>query len=413
MISCSKAKEMIDSYIDGDISEADMTAFEDHISTCDDCRELYEFTSQLTSALKRSIQQPPADFTARVMDRVRQEAAQPVKQRKIVPFLHGWKAYGSAAAAVLLLAVIGKTAVYDNYIKVVQPPADTAYVTDAPGVPDVQGRQTAEPEQEIPDTPVQPEVPLADVPQQAADSRTGQQSSRLPAAGDDAAAGSLTADTAETGEMSQPADGESQQQPVEAPVPETQPAGQATDADGGEAMADVPVDEEAPPLLKSSLHQDMSESAQDAAVGYQAAGTDDQSAAEGRVAAEESAMAFAAPSAAGSEGSGAGTASGGGSAANTAGGGGSAGGASAASISVPAKVCHVTISKSGEGNLLAVQRRLSAAIDGTIDHNGGQLIVTVDAADFEATLEEIEATGFVVDVQTTDSTGTQSVFYIE
>lgn len=404
MISCSKAREMIDSYIDGNISEADMTAFEDHISTCDDCRELYEFTIQVTSALKRSIQPPPADFTARVMDRVRQEAAAPVKQNIILPFFRSWKAYGSAAAAVLLLAVIGKTAVYDRYLEVVQPPADTAYVTDAPGIPDVQENQPAN-QQEKPTENVEkiqePATQTADVTQKAADSAEQSQPPGLPPN----YGAYIGMPSKGGGEPTQPAGAEQPvaDMPAQAAIPKIPIEGQMAD--------DIQ-----PPLMKSSLVQDIPEVAQDAGSAAYSAAADLTDEAVGTDSLPE---AFCAPAAIPETAdSSADTTAGGssGSRGGGSGGGGTASGGStkiASAAIVTPKVCHVTIRKSGEGNLLAIQRQLSADIAGSVVRSGDQLIVTVDPADFASTLAELQATGLVESVQTTDSTGGQSVFYIQ
>lgn len=403
MISCSKAREMIDSYIDGDINEADMTAFEDHISTCDDCRELYEFTIQVTSALKRSIQPPPADFTARVMDRVRQEAAAPVKQNKILPFFRSWKAYGSAAAAVLLLVVIGKTAVYDRYLEVVQPPADTAYVTDAPGIPDVRENQPAN-QQEKPTENVEktqePATQTADVTQKAADSAEQSQPPELPPN----YGAYIGMRSMGGGEPTQPAGAEQPMTdvPVQAAMPEIPAEGQIAD-------------DMQPPLMKSSLVQDIPELAQDASSVADSVAADLPDEAVGT---DGLPQAFcASPAAPESADTSADTTAGGSSASRSSSGGGGAAASSTAKmtsepIATP-KVCHVTIRKSGEGNLLAIQRQLSADIAGSVVRSGDQLIVTVDPADFASTLAELRATGLVESVQTTDSTGGQSIFYIQ
>lgn len=439
MISCSKARELMDSYLDGDISEADMLAFEDHISTCDDCRECYEWTSQIVSALRREVETPPADFTARVMARVRQEAGVPAaptaeQPKKILPFFRSWKAYGSAAAAVLLLAVIGKTAVFDQLHQVTQPPAGVAYVDDAPNVPEVQqdgGQADAvQPEQaEQPSAPVQ--QPEAGQPQQPAQTgglieRIGQDIQRAlgksPAAQQEQTqSGSQTAGTEE-----------SQVQP---------PPAQTAPADSGDMTAAPQANEntaEQPLLKQDSLAAAPEQETADMAAYHAAPAAEAPAQTENT--ADEAAPRVYSTSPAEPEssaddtnagtgnalaGSGGGSASGTGGAASASpggasgGGGGSSsggasagGGSSAASAAQP-KVCYVTISKSGEGNLLAVQRRLSAAIDGTLSEEDGRLTVTVDAADFADTLAEIQATGFVTDVSVSDGTGDKSVFYIQ
>ena len=397
MITCSKAREMIDSYIDGDISEADMTAFEDHISTCDDCRELYEFTMQMTSALKRGVRQPPADFTARVMERVRLEAAAPVKQSKITPFFRNWKMYGSAAAAVLLLAVIGKTAVYDRYLEVVRPPADTAYVNNAPEISNVQDGQAAN--QQEPSTEMK-------------------NTSHPTAAGRETRTQNGTVQSQQTAEQKdvlpveeeavpdiQLADG---REPLQTAAEQQSLVDMAVPAGVPEAQMQEPEADNGQPPVKNSMAEDMAESAADIVEGRA------KKASTESVNVDEMPQAFsAAPLSSdmpdSSVDSTAGGSSGGGSRAS--GGGGSAM-VSSAAIAVP-KVCHVTIRKSGEGNLLAVQRRLSAVIDGEIDSRDDRLVVTVDAADFAATLAEIQATGFVEKTQTTDSTDGKTVFYIQ
>lgn len=416
MITCSKAKELMDRYIDGDISERDMTAFEDHISSCDDCRESYELTSQLVSALRESAVQPPADFTARVMERVRQETvhAVPSKKKSGLQAFRGWKAYGSACAAVLLLAVIGKTAVYDQYFRVTQPPqVDTAYIDQAPNVPDVSSGQ------------IVPSDGAAQTPEQSADAAAQAQaqpeqqpaSEGLVARIEGKIKHALGTDTptapsagAETEQ--QPSDADTQAS-VEQPAAGQQPVAQQPEAVPPQAPA-VTNREEG--TLKTTPKEEQPKVDAYAAGTESAAGTEgaDQSvlynAAESE-AQEDTAVDAAMPKvqaeppvAAGSGGGGSSAVSGGSS--------GGSGSAVASAVQTP-KVCRVTISKSGEGNMLAVQRQVSANVDGSIDTTDSGMTVTVDPADFEETLEEIQATGFVESVEITEGSGDQSVFYIQ
>lgn len=405
MITCSKARELMDRYIDGDISERDMTAFEDHISSCDDCRENYELTSQLVSALRESAVQPPADFTARVMGRVRQqEAVRAARSKKRTGFqsFRGWKAYGSACAAVLLLAVIGKTAVYDQYFRVTQlPPADTAYIDDAPNVPDAPAAvQPAEPENTAP----APEQPSDGAVQSQAQPEQPSAAGRFAERKEDPAGYVPEADTQQPS-LAGTADGQMQVPDVQMPA-----------APSAQGQADSAQQPPAAPANSGISTAEAEKEAQTAAHGYPEA----EEHAAGVESADQAAL-FSSPAVEGLEDTAGGavvpklqaeppavgsSGSGGG------GGNGSSTAAAANAIQVP-RVCYVTISKSGEGNMLAVQRQVSANVDGSIETTGSGMTVTVDPADFEETLEQIQETGFVESVEITEGSGEQSVFYIE
>ena len=100
MENCSYYEELVSAVLDGEATEEEETALFAHLEGCGSCRAYYEALRALSLAAEDGLPDPPADFTARVMERVR-AAEKPRKKAAVIRFPVRSLAVAAAAALVL------------------------------------------------------------------------------------------------------------------------------------------------------------------------------------------------------------------------------------------------------------------------------------------------------------------------
>lgn len=124
MISCDKARELANAYIDGALDEECSCAYEEHISCCEACHEEYDMLKRISSDLSLTTVPVPDGFARRMHTAlVNEQFKKQNKDKKIFAFPY-YKA-ASVMAAALVIAVVGKYGIYDTYKNVTE---DTARV---------------------------------------------------------------------------------------------------------------------------------------------------------------------------------------------------------------------------------------------------------------------------------------------
>ncbi|BCW99226.1 MAG: hypothetical protein KatS3mg024_2053 [Armatimonadota bacterium] len=73
-MNCELMEELISCYADGMLDGESAELVEQHLSSCESCRELLDFTRELSGACRSAWQDPPADLRACVMDHIRQRS---------------------------------------------------------------------------------------------------------------------------------------------------------------------------------------------------------------------------------------------------------------------------------------------------------------------------------------------------
>ena len=97
MKHCEKYEELISGYVDGELSEAEVSELEAHLASCGDCRRALEFYRTLHSLEQESMAEPPAALHGSIMNAVKRE-----KRR---PFVRAIPALVGSLAACLAIAV--------------------------------------------------------------------------------------------------------------------------------------------------------------------------------------------------------------------------------------------------------------------------------------------------------------------
>lgn len=107
--------DQLDNYIDGQLSAEAARRIESHLARCGECRKEFDELTSLVKkagALPKSIQ-PSRDLWKGIESRLSQPAAAGAvlefreRERRTLPPLASWVRYGSAIAAVILIAVLG------------------------------------------------------------------------------------------------------------------------------------------------------------------------------------------------------------------------------------------------------------------------------------------------------------------
>lgn len=97
MKHCEKYIELISAYVDGELSEAEVSELEAHLVSCEDCRRTLEFYRELSTLEQESMVEPPAGLHDSIMTAVKRE-----KRR---PFVRAIPALVGSLAACLVIAV--------------------------------------------------------------------------------------------------------------------------------------------------------------------------------------------------------------------------------------------------------------------------------------------------------------------
>ena len=101
MVNCDEMRLLIGAVVDREASPEQQKQVMEHIRECDACREVYDMLTGVDAALAPEAE-VPVDFTARVMDAVRQEPI-PSRQKKNAPWMRRLKVYGAIAACIALI----------------------------------------------------------------------------------------------------------------------------------------------------------------------------------------------------------------------------------------------------------------------------------------------------------------------
>lgn len=99
--SCDEMQEMFSSLLDGEIAGDDKARLEEHLLHCNTCEMEYQLWHQIAQTLRNDIvnEEPSSDFTAKVMQKIQEEA----KPKRWIPGSLRTPA-AAAAAAVMLFA---------------------------------------------------------------------------------------------------------------------------------------------------------------------------------------------------------------------------------------------------------------------------------------------------------------------
>lgn len=101
-LDCATARSLIWRWIDGDLSDQELSSFIVHLANCDSCQSLL-WQSEQTVRMLRSL--PRLKATAREKEALKAKLRQMQKRPTVMPFV--WRiAFPIAAAAVLTLAII-------------------------------------------------------------------------------------------------------------------------------------------------------------------------------------------------------------------------------------------------------------------------------------------------------------------
>lgn len=98
-MNCEEALQLISEELDGELDEARRALLEEHLSSCEDCRNARQALSQIDDALRQTQLDAPPELQDRVMRSIRRE-----KRRKRFAWI---PAAGLAAAAALAIILSG------------------------------------------------------------------------------------------------------------------------------------------------------------------------------------------------------------------------------------------------------------------------------------------------------------------
>ena len=84
MSNCMHYQQQISQLLDGELPAEQAQTLRAHLRTCPDCRRIYDDFLSLQAALRGAAAEPPADLTARIMQRVCQEPV-PMAPRAAIP----------------------------------------------------------------------------------------------------------------------------------------------------------------------------------------------------------------------------------------------------------------------------------------------------------------------------------------
>lgn len=108
MADCTRYKDMISSFADGELSEQEAAEVQRHLDGCPACASLLTAYRSITEAAEESLEEPPPDFAAGIMARIKALSAETTygipqrRRRSPRPFVISF----IAAAACVALAFI-------------------------------------------------------------------------------------------------------------------------------------------------------------------------------------------------------------------------------------------------------------------------------------------------------------------
>ncbi len=126
MINCDKARDLANGYIDNVLSEAESTAYEEHISCCEACHEEYDILRQIASDLSKTAVPLPDGFKNRMHSALVSNLPEHKNESKKKKLVFPYYRTASVMAAALVIAVVGKYGIYDTYKNVSDDVKNTA-----------------------------------------------------------------------------------------------------------------------------------------------------------------------------------------------------------------------------------------------------------------------------------------------
>ena len=110
MRTCEEYEALISAFIDGALEDGDREELMAHMAECPDCQAYFDDQIAIHDVLQGMEAQAPADFTAKVMEQVRQEPRQvPVPEqpeKKVVAFPY-WRRFAAMAACCAVVVFAG------------------------------------------------------------------------------------------------------------------------------------------------------------------------------------------------------------------------------------------------------------------------------------------------------------------
>ncbi len=84
MLKCSDVEELLDSFIDGELSPAQTSRFEHHVEHCECCRILVSDCRQLLEVARSLAETPiPSDVSERLREALRERVGHNVRGREV------------------------------------------------------------------------------------------------------------------------------------------------------------------------------------------------------------------------------------------------------------------------------------------------------------------------------------------
>ena len=179
-MQCQQALELLSGHIDNTNTEEQEAMLQEHLSTCEHCRELLKAYEELDQGICELEVEPPAALAENVMKAVRQEVQTPGKRK----FFFGPGTALAAVAAVLVLALGSGVVKLPQLMtnangaqSADQNSAETAsYAFDAKDTAAPEAQNNAAPEKGVDDAELLPrEMPMAQAPDSNTASAPSQQ----------------------------------------------------------------------------------------------------------------------------------------------------------------------------------------------------------------------------------------------
>ena len=106
MNNCEKFRNMICTYVDGELSESDQSLLFEHIKTCYECKTELDMMQKTRECLKNMPVMPlPEGFSEAFRKNLTNDEIKETKE-KVVPFYKKWRTYTSVAAVILFVFVL-------------------------------------------------------------------------------------------------------------------------------------------------------------------------------------------------------------------------------------------------------------------------------------------------------------------
>lgn len=100
-MDCKKAKKIMSAYVDGMLENADKSAFEEHIHTCENCKQELDLLKNTLNILADAKYSAPENFSSEVREKLKSAAMSDKK-----PSFAHWGKISTCAAAFIILAAV-------------------------------------------------------------------------------------------------------------------------------------------------------------------------------------------------------------------------------------------------------------------------------------------------------------------